>query len=187
MFCDNCGQQNPDSARFCTGCGRAMDGSAPAPMMFAAEVGNRLRGAVEKNELLTVYTAAFYMGVHSLFALFLGIITSLGAFGGSFASASLGGFGGDKVVMAGIGGLILSLFGAYGLAIARGLFTRQSWAGKSAILASILWAILEFVVIFVAPQISGPILLLTVLRAAVWAGIGACLMQPSVKNILRVD
>ena len=171
MFCDNCGQQNPDSARFCTGCGRAMDGSAPAPMMFAAEVGNRLRGAVEKNELLTVYTAAFYMGVHSLFALFLGIITSLGAFGGSFASASLGGFGGDKVVMAGIGGL----------------FTRQSWAGKSAILASILWAILEFVVIFVAPQISGPILLLTVLRAAVWAGIGACLMQPSVKNILRVD
>ena len=107
MFCDNCGQQNPDSARFCTGCGRAMDGSAPASMMFAAEVGNRLRGAVEKNELLTVYTAAFYMGVHSLFALFLGIITSLGAFGGSFASASLGGFGGDKVVMAGIGGLIL--------------------------------------------------------------------------------
>ncbi len=48
MFCDNCGQQNPDSARFCTGCGRGMDGSAP-PYGGAAttSVGSQLHGAAQ--------------------------------------------------------------------------------------------------------------------------------------------
>ena len=32
MFCTHCGHQNPDSARFCSGCGTALPGAAePAP------------------------------------------------------------------------------------------------------------------------------------------------------------
>ena len=184
MFCDNCGQQNPDSARFCTGCGRTMDGSTPAPLAFASEVGSRLRGAVSKNELLTVYMITFYLGLYSVLALLVGMASSYGAMVGSFMSAGLGGFGGDQAIMAGIGGMLSSLLGVYGLASARGLFSRQAWARKSAIVAAIVWAIMEFVVIFGAEKISGPILLLTLLRSGIWVAIAACLTLPSVKETL---
>jgi len=161
-----------------------MDGSTPAPLAFASEVGTRLRGAVSKNELLTVYMITFYLGLYSIFALLVGMASSYGAMVGSFVSAGLGGFGGDQAIMAGIGGMLSSLLGVYGLASARGLFSHQAWARKSAIVAAIVWALMEFVVIFGADKISGPILLLTLLRSGIWVAIAACLRLPSVKNTL---
>ena len=44
MFCDNCGQENPDGTRFCAGCGRVVSGSAAA-MATAAEAARRLHSA----------------------------------------------------------------------------------------------------------------------------------------------
>lgn len=44
MFCDNCGQENPEGTRFCAACGHVTGGTAAA-MVSAAEVTRRLSGA----------------------------------------------------------------------------------------------------------------------------------------------
>lgn len=181
MFCDNCGQQNPDSARFCTGCGRATDGSAPAPMVFASEVGSRLRGAVEQNQLLTIYMIAFYLGMYSLLALAGGMALGYSALMGGVVSGLLGGMGGGQIILGGIGGVIACLLGIYGLASVLGLFRRQAWARQPAIFASIAFAIAEFSIIFFAGAVTGPILLLVLLKVGIWGSCAYSLSLPSVK------
>ncbi|MBL0228981.1 DUF4282 domain-containing protein [Thermomonas sp.] len=44
MFCDNCGQENPDGTRFCASCGHAMDGSAPTPTSSGARAHTPMGG-----------------------------------------------------------------------------------------------------------------------------------------------
>jgi len=196
MFCDNCGQQNPDNARFCTGCGRATDGSAPAQMPFAAEMGSRFKGAVSKNSVLTVNIIAFYLGLFSLTALVFGALAAYIAITGSLVSAGplgdlakLAGAGGvdSKLKWAGILGLLGSLLGAYGLASARGLFGRQAWAREPAFIAAAIWAVAEFLTLFAAGKITGGILLLVLLRTGIWTAIAFCLTLPSVKEALTEE
>jgi hypothetical protein len=167
-----------------------MDGSTPAPMMFASEVGHRFKGAISRNSLLTVNMIAFYLGLFSASAFLVGVamsvaslLASVAASGplGELAELGSGGVSG-KLAMAGIFGVFSSLLGAYGLASARGLLVRRAWARGPAMIASIIWAVLTFFLLFIADKISGALLLMLLLQVGIWAACSFVLSLPSVKE-----
>jgi hypothetical protein len=195
MFCENCGQKNPDNARFCSGCGKPSDAATPAPMAFASEVGTRFKGAISRNNLLAVTMIGLYLGTFSLGALVLGtlvgvlsLLATVLASGpvGELASLASGGIMG-KLATAGIFGILASLLGAYGLASARGLLARQAWARHPAMITAIVWAVLAFFMLFAAGKISGSLLLMILLQTAALGACAFALSQASVKDSLATE
>lgn len=193
MFCDNCGHQNPDSAKFCSGCGRGMDGAMPDPMKLASDVSNRLRGVVASNDLLVVDMIGFYLGFFSAGALVGGMLLNYISLAASRAAASpvgalLGGSDvGSELKWYGALGLFVSLFGAYGLACARGLFGRRSWARNPARIAAFTWSVICALSLFAVDNFSGGYLLLVILQIGVWCAVASSLSMPSLKGIFEVE
>ena len=75
MFCEKCGTQNTDGARFCAGCGAVLEGAAPqaapAPYAQPAAVPAPRRGLPVATRVLMIINAVF--GILSFAVIFLPI------------------------------------------------------------------------------------------------------------------
>lgn len=79
MFCEKCGKENPNGAKFCEGCGSAMEAAEAAPVTEAAEVVEPATapspveaalGGLKKEYLLPIVGAAAVVVVVVLLAIF---------------------------------------------------------------------------------------------------------------------
>lgn len=133
MFCDRCGTPLASGAQFCTSCGKAVAPGAVPPA--TAAVASPPQGRVRKH-------------IHLLATLWLvnGVLRLMGVawlmlFGGTFFPWLRGrigpdawplgpGWGLDSLLSGGFFslGIFLGFFGVVHLALAWGLFERQSWA-----------------------------------------------------------
>ena len=148
MFCDRCGTPLVSGAQFCTSCGKAVAPGAVSPAIPA--VASLAEGRVRKH-------------IHLLATLWLvnGVLRLLGVawlmlFGGMFFPWLRGrvgpdawplgpGWGLDSFLSGGFFslGIFLGLFGLLHLALAWGLFERQSWARILGLVLGVL-ALLRF-------------------------------------------
>jgi hypothetical protein len=147
MFCDRCGTPLASGAQFCTSCGKVAPGAVPPPI---PSVALPQQGRVRKH-------------IHLLATLWLvnGILRLTGIawlmlLGGTFLPWLRGrigpdawplgpGWGLDSLLSGGFFslGIFLGLFGFVHLALAWGLFERQSWARILGLVLGIL-ALLRF-------------------------------------------
>lgn len=148
MFCDRCGTPLASGAQFCTSCGKAVAPGAVPPA--TAAVASPPQGRVRKH-------------IHLLATLWLvnGVLRLMGVawlmlFGGTFFPWLRGrigpdawplgpGWGLDSLLSGGFFslGVFLGFFGVVHLALAWGLFERQSWARILGLVLGIL-ALLRF-------------------------------------------
>ena len=148
MFCDRCGTPLASGAQFCTSCGKAIAPGAIPPA--TAAVASPPQGRVRKH-------------IHLLATLWLvnGVLRLMGVawlmlFGGTFFPWLRGrigpdawplgpGWGLDSLLSGGFFslGVFLGFFGVVHLALAWGLFERQSWARILGLVLGIL-ALLRF-------------------------------------------
>src|SRR6266516_384222 len=148
MFCDRCGTPLVSGAQFCASCGKAVVARAVPPAIPA--VASLAEGRVRKH-------------IHLLATLWLvnGVLRLIGVarlmlFGGVFFPWLRGrigpdawplgpGWGFDSFLSGGFFslGIFLGLFGLLHLALARGLFERQSWARILGLVLGLL-ALLRF-------------------------------------------
>lgn len=148
MFCDRCGTPLASGAQFCTSCGKAVAPGAVPPA--TAVVASPPQGRVRKH-------------IHLLATLWLvnGVLRLMGVawlmlFGGTFFPWLRGrigpdawplgpGWGLDSLLSGGFFslGIFLGFFGVLHLALAWGLFERQSWARILGLVLGIL-ALLRF-------------------------------------------
>ena len=192
MFCANCGQKNSDGVRFCPSCGSSPDGlsgvggqalasAVSAVSGMASQVGDR----AAKASLLFTFAIACYIGFWSLLALFGGgggVIAARGV-GSLLSSFGLGGGGGGTNVTFVLILIFLNILGAFGMASAYGLIKRFEWARQSTMTIATIWVALNIIGLFFEAQISGPVLMLSLLGAGVNVCIVLYLRIPLVKAI----
>jgi hypothetical protein len=123
MFCDRCGAQMADAARFCPGCGKPFAPVAPAPQVPMNRVARHIRNV---GILWIVYSC-----IHLIPGLIVGSMPNWFPFSGDH----------DLFFMHGIfrvvGGFLM-LKGIVGIIVGWGLLDRQSWARILAIILGFL-------------------------------------------------
>ncbi|HEY7390972.1 MAG TPA: zinc ribbon domain-containing protein [Bryobacteraceae bacterium] len=123
MFCDQCGAQVPDSARFCQACGKAFGGAAPP---VSAPTQGRVARHVRIVALLWLILSGFRL---------LSAVTLMGIGRGGIYIPGMPFF--VHQMLSGIGFVFL-IAAALGLAAGWGLLQRESWARMLAIVMGIL-------------------------------------------------
>jgi hypothetical protein len=128
MFCNGCGTQLPESARFCSKCGQAVAGAPPVTGPLRSRLARHLPALAliwVIYSLLRVFAGAAVLFVGSMF------MPHFFTFGWPFPHFFLPGL----ITSVGVGVLVL---GVLGVAAGWGLWQREPWARIVAIILGVI-------------------------------------------------
>jgi uncharacterized membrane protein YvbJ len=120
MFCPQCGEENPDGAKFCTKCGTALKAKAEkAPARRAAPA------AAEESRTSGMAIAALIMGIMAF--IFFGPLAILAIIFGAIGISQTGKDPSLKGKGMAVAGLVLGIIGIAGWIIALAVWSSVFW------------------------------------------------------------